>query len=391
MPWKETCVMDQKIRFIGDWLSEDYTMTTLCNYYGISRPTGHKWVERYECMGPAGLTEHSRRPKTYPNAVTGPIRDRIIEAKLSHQDWGPKKVMDYLRRHYPKRSWPADSTAGELLKRAGLVKPKTRRRRVSADAQPFKACDRSNRVWSADFKGQFRLGNGRWCYPLTITDNYSRYLFQCRGLSGPTQAGVRPWFEWVFWEVGLPEAMRTDNGVPFASLALGGISPLSKWWIQLGIKPERIQPGKPNQNGRHERMHRSLKAATARPPKKTMPAQQRAFNRFVTEYNEERSHEALERKTPAEVYTPSARSYPMKLKPVEYAGNMVVRSVRHNGEIKWKGQFLYLTQVLSKDRVGLKQVDEGLWEIYFSCYLLGTFDERTGKIEPYRHWHGSIH
>lgn len=390
MPWKATCVMDEKVRFISDWLSDSYTMSDLCDGYGISRPTGYKWVARYQQSGLDGLKEHSRRPHGHPMSVPEAIKEQIIEAKLSHQSWGPKKVMDYLRRREPARYWPADSTAGEILKRVGLVKRRRRRRRVSAYGEPFAACDRSNRVWSADFKGQFRLGNGVWCYPLTITDNYSRYLFQCRALSGPTQAGVWPWFEWVFREYGLPEAIRTDNGVPFASLALGGISPLSKWWIKLGIKPERIEPGKPAQNGRHERMHRSLKAETAMPPKGSMQAQQQAFDGFVQEYNAERSHEALERRVPAEVYRASERKYPAILKPLDYDSSYHVRSVRQNGEMKWGGQLIYVSQVLAKERIALKQIDDQRWQVYFSFYLLGTFDQRLGKIEPCRHWHGSI-
>jgi transposase InsO family protein len=302
--------------------------------------------------------------------------------------FGPKKVMDYLRRTESFQGWPADSTAGEILKEAGLVKPRKRRQWVSADSEPFKDCDVPNRVWSADFKGQFRLGNGRWCYPLTMTDNYSRYILQCRGLGGPKDRAVRPWFEWVFREYGLPQAIRTDNGVPFASMALGGISQLSKWWIQMGVKPERIRPGKPQENGRHERMHKSLKNATAVPPQRTMRAQQRVFDHFVNEFNEDRSHEALDRKTPSQVYAPSPRSYPSRIKPVEYDCDYIVRRVRHNGQIKWRGKKFYLSQVLSKEPIGLKQVDNHLWDIYFSFYCLGTLNEKTGKIRPPKDWHG---
>ncbi len=390
MPWKETCVMDEKVHFISAWLRNAYTMSELCDGYGISRPTGYKWAERYKQSGLDGLKACSRRPHHHPMSVPEAIKEQIIEVKLSHQSWGPKKVLDYLRRREPGRRWPVDSTAGEILKRAGLVRRRRRRRRVCADSQPFAACDRSNRVWSADFKGQFHLGNGAWCYPLTITDNYSRYLFECRALASPTKAGVWPWFEWVFREYGLPEAIRSDNGVPFASLALGGISHLSKWWIKLGIKPERIKPGKPSQNGRHERMHRSLKAATALPPKGTMAAQQQAFDVFVPEYNEERSHEALERRTPAEVYQSSDRTYPAILKAIDYDSSYRVRSVRQNGEMRWNGQFVYVSEVLAKERIGLKQIDEHCWQVYFSFYLLGTFDRRVGKITPCQHWHGAI-
>ena len=310
MPWKQTSVMNERVQFISDWLEECYTMTELCEHYGISRKTGYKWVARYEQYGVQALEDLSRRPHGHPKQIKPELRQRIIQTKLSHQHWGPKKVMDYLRRQDPKVQWPADSTAGEILKRADLVTPRKRKRRVSADEQPFKDCDRSNRIWSADFKGHFKLGNNQRCHPLTITDNYSRYLLCCRGCARPRHEDVRPWFERVFREYGLPDALRTDNGAPFASMTIGGVSRLSVWWIKLGIKPERIRPGKPNQNGRHERFHRSLKAATANPPRYSMRTQQQAFNQFAQEYNEHRSHEALNRQTPADKYHTSTRAYP---------------------------------------------------------------------------------
>jgi transposase InsO family protein len=379
--------MDQKIQFISDWLEDIYTMTALCEEYGISRKTGYKWINRYETVGIDGLKTQSRRPHHHPDRIDDTRRALLIEAKLAHQAWGPKKIVDYVRRQYPQQAWPVDSTVGEILKRAGLVKPRKRRRRMAADSQPFKTCDRPNAVWSADFKGDFALGNRQRCYPLTLSDNDSRYLLQCRGLTRTRERDVHPWFEWSFREYGLPDAMRIDNGPPFASLALGGISQLSKWWIKLGIKPERIKPGNPQQNGRHERMHRSLKAEAITPPKYSLAAQQRAFDGFVKEFNKDRSHEALQRKTPGQVYTPSHRAYPEKIRSVEYDEAHIIRQVRHNGEIKWQGQYLYVSQVLAKEPVGLRQVNEFQWQLYFSFYLLGTYDERTTKIQPCKHWH----
>jgi transposase InsO family protein len=337
-----------------------------------------------------GLKERSRAPHHCPNATSEEIKERIVQAKLARPHFGPKKIMDFLRRNEPEREWPADSTAGEILKQAGLVKERRRRRRVPADSSPFKGCDNCNRVWSADFKGHFRLGNGRWCYPLTVTDNYSRYLLACRGLYRTTGTEVRPWFEWVFRTYGLPEAIRTDNGSPFASRAVGGISSLSKWWIQLDIKPERIETGKPSQNGRHERMHRSLKEAVTKPPKKDLSSQQCAFHEFTQEYNEKRSHEGIGRKTPSEVYVLSQRNYPMKLRPIEYDTDVTVRSVRHNGEIKWRGNFIYITDVLAKERIGLKEIDEGRWAICYSFHPLGTLNEETMTVEPCCQWHGKV-
>lgn len=389
MPWKETCAMDQRVQFIADWLSGEYTKRALCEAYGISRPTGDKWIERYKALGPGGLKERSRAPLSQPNRVPEAIRTRIVQTKLAHQDWGPKKVMDWLRAQGPEQSWPADSTAGEILKRAGLVRPRRRKRRVAPYTEPFGDCDQANHTWSADFKGDFALGNGQRCYPLTISDNYSRYLLQCRGLARPSHESVRPWFEWVFREVGLPRAIRTDNGLPFASLAVGGLSALSAWWIRLGIRPERIRPGRPGQNGRHERMHRTLKAAALAPIEANMAAQQERFDIFVEQYNTMRSHESLGRQTPASLYRASQRPYPAKLAPVMYDEGVTVRSVRHNGEIKWQGRLLYVSEVLAKEPVGLRQVDNDRWELRYSFHLLGYLNERTGTIEPVKGWHGT--
>lgn len=387
MPWKETSAMDQRVQFMGDWLSGRYSKTDLCNLYGISRPTGDKWIKRYQQFGPDGLQELPRAAKHHPNAVPVELRERIIQYKLRHQYFGPKKVMDGLRREEPGVSWPADSTAGEILKRAGLVKAGHRRRRVPAHSSPLAHSKGPNSVWSADFKGDFILGDGRRCYPLTISDNYSRYLLQCRGLAHPTFAGVRPWFEWTFREYGLPEAIRTDNGPPFASLAVGGLSRLSVWWIRLGIRPERIKPGRPDQNGRHERMHKTLKEATVVPPAMTRQDQQRRFDTFVEEYNRERSHESLKRRTPSELFTASMKSYPAKLAEIEYEPGTTVRKVRQNGEIKWKGSLIYVSEVLAKEPLGMFQIDEFQWEIRYSFHLLGILDERTNTINPSGQWH----
>jgi transposase InsO family protein len=385
MPWKETSAMDQRVRLIADWLSGDYTKTELCRIYGISRPTADKWIKRYDQRGLQGLEELSRAPQSHPNQTAEELRAMIIKAKLRHQKWGPKKVLDCLRREQPQLHWPADSTAGEILKRAGLVQPRTRRHRVAPYSAPFSDCAGPNQRWSADFKGDFRLGNGRRCYPLTISDNFSRYLLLCRALERTSHEEVQPWFEWVFREYGLPEAIRTDNGAPFASLAVGGISQLSKWWIKLGIKPERIRPGKPAQNGRHERMHRTLEEVV---PQDDIKGQQSEYDPFQQQYNWERSHEALGRRTPGSVHCSSSRSYPAKLPEVEYDSGVTVRQVRHNGEIKWRGELLYVSEVLAQEPVGLKPIDEQKWEVHYSFHLLGVLDERTKKITPTKGWHG---
>jgi transposase InsO family protein len=387
MPWKQTSAVDQRIQLIADWLSNDYTKSELCQIYRISRPTADKWLRRYRDRGVQGLEELSRAPHTHPNQTAQKLRAMIVQTKLSHQKWGPKKVMDRLRCEQPQLNWPADSTAGEVLKRVGLVRPRVRRHRVAPYSEPFGECRGPNHSWSADFKGDFALGNGRRCYPLTVSDNFSRYLLLCRAVERPSYEAVRPWFEWGFREYGLPQAIRTDNGAPFASLAVGGISQLSKWWIRLGIKPERIRPGKPAQNGRHERMHRTLKEAV--PPQANLKAQQHCYNPFIQEYNWQRSHEALGRKTPGSVYHASPRPYPAKLPEIEYESGVIVRQVRHNGEIKWRGEFIYVSEVLAKEPLALTPLDNDTWQLRYSFHVLGVLDARTNKITPAEGWHGA--
>lgn len=382
MPWKETCAMDQRVECLGDWLSGAYTKMQLSRIYGVSRPTIDKWIGRYDAEGPNGLVERSRARHTQPHAVAEELVERIVEAKQQRQHWGPKKLMDRLRRLEPAIAWPADSTAGEILKRAGWVRPRRRRRRVAPNDGPLAHCQACHQVWSTDFKGDYRLGNGQRCYPLTISDNHTRYLLACRALARPSGAAVRPWFEWVFREHGLPERIRSDNGAPFASLALGGLSALSAWWIRLGIRPERIAPATPSENARHERMHRTLKDDAIEPPSFDLAAQQARFDGFTDEYNDERSHEALARQTPAQCYVPSPRAYPDKIPAVTYDSAATVRRVRHNGEIKWRGHRLYICEVLAREPVGLWEIDTGLWEIRYSFHRLGLLDERTLTIDP---------
>jgi putative transposase len=382
MPWKETSPMDQKLKFIVDYLSREYYVTELSKMYEISRKTCYKWVKRYLNEGPPGLTERPKTALRHPNATPVETAREIVACKLKHSSWGPKKVLTWLEQRQPERQWPAFSTAGDILRREGLVKPRQKRHRTPPYTEPFQECNRPNEVWSIDYKGQFRMGNGRLCYPLTISDNYTRYLLDCHGLSHPDYEGTRQLLQVVLKRYGLPEAIRTDNGEPFASVGLGGLSKLSVWFIKLGIKQERIAKGHPEQNGRHERMHRSLKAATANPPENNLQKQQKAFDKFLPEYNTERPHESLEMQTPASLYTLSLRPYPAKLAEVTYHGDYIVRQVRHNGEIKWRGEFVYVSQALAGEPVALKQQSEGQWELRFSTVILGMLDERTLKILP---------
>lgn len=381
MPWKRETPMDQRIKLIGDWLSGDYGKSELSRRYGVSRPIVDKWIGRYAANGVEGLKERSRTPHRRPNQTSEAVAARLIEAKLQHMDWGPKKLVRYLSIKSPETRWPAPSTAGELLRRQGLVSKRVRRTKTPAYSHPFHGCDAPNQIWSVDYKGQFKTADGRWCYPLTVTDNDSRYLLACQALARPRLVETRPWFEWVFREYGLPDAIRSDNGSPFASVGLGGLSTLSVWWIKLGIIPERIKPGRPDQNGRHERMHRSLKAATLKPPAQDLHRQQEAFTVFREVFNAERPHEALDMETPASRYCRSERRYPDKLSEIEYGDEFEVRKVRSNGEIKWMGHLLYVSEALRGEPVGLKEAGDGLWELYFSTRHIGDLNTKRDRFE----------
>jgi transposase InsO family protein len=382
MPWKETRVMDQKIQMISNWLSGEYSITELSRIHEVSRKTLYKWIERYEANQDTGLQERARRPLVMPRATPAELVAEILASKSQHEHWGSRKLLAWLRSHRPEERWPAASTTSEILKRHGMVHARHKRHHTPPYSEPFLKSNQPNEVWCADFKGQFRLGTGGLCYPLTLTDSYSRFLLGCWGLEHPAYLPTRVYFEQAFREYRLPSAIRTDNGVPFASVGLGGLSSLAVWFIKLGIRPERIEKGHPEQNGRHERMHRTLKAEAISPPRKSMNEQQRAFNRFRSVFNNDRPHEALGQKTPASIYRSSVREYPSQLPEVEYPGNFSVRQVKHSGCFKWQNQELYLSGTLGGELIGLKEIDNGLQKIYFSFYPVGILDERTSRITP---------
>jgi transposase InsO family protein len=382
MPWKEARVQEERMRFVAAVLDEDddRTMAELCRVFGVSRKTGYKLLRRYEQEGADGLEDRRRTPRSHPNATPAEVESLLVAGRLRHRRWGPRKLLAWLARQHPDVSWPAPSTVGQILKRRGLVAPRRKRIRTPPSEQPFSAVRRPNDVWCADFKGWFRTGDGRRCDPLTITDAHSRYLLECEALPRPSLANVRPCFERAFRRYGLPSAIRTDNGTPFASNAVGGLSQLSAWWVSLDIRPERIEPGKPQQNGRHERMHLTLKLETASPPRRSLRAQQRAFNAFVLEYNEERPHEALGNATPSELYEASSRRLARKPIRLVYPSHFIQRRVRGNGCFKFAGQQPYLTSVLKGYRVGLHQVGEGRWDIFFGPLLLGHLDKQDATV-----------
>lgn len=372
--------MDERMRFIVAVAEGDESFTELCGRFGISRKTGYKWVERYESLGPAGLEDKPPVARNHPHRLNDELADLFVETRKLHPTWGPKKLRAFVADRHPELVVPAASTIGELLKSRGQIRPRRRRLRVPLHTSPLSSSDRPNSTWCADFKGHFALGDRTRCHPLTITDDYSRYLLACEGMHDPKGKPVCEHFKRVFREFGMPERIRTDNGAPFASKAPGGLSELSVSWIKLGIIPERIEPGKPEQNGRHERMHRTLKAEATQPPRATMAEQQRVFDHFRHEYNDIRPHEALEQKAPAKAYVTSARPFPEAPRSPEYGDDFIVRKVDDCGRLIRRGVVHRLTRLISLEPVGLREVDDGRWEVFYGPVLLGTIDE-TGK-EP---------
>ncbi len=382
MPWKVKEPMEERISLITDWKSGNYSITELSVIYGVSRKAVYKWTSRYEGHGIDGLKEMSRAPLSHPNQTKAEVVEELIKEKMDHGRWGPKKLLIHLQRSRPYVQWPSVCTVEKWLRRHGLVKERKRRKRVPPYSEPFLECDAPNKVWSADFKGQFRMGNGKWCYPLTLSDNMSRYLLMCRGVGSPCHHDTQKWFQWAFCKYGLPSSIRTDNGTPFAGRGITGLSRLSVWWIRLGIRPERIQCGKPQQNGRHERMHRTLKEETATPAMADMNRQQMKFEEFRREYNEERPHEALEMKTPSSVYEASSRRYPEKVLGPQYDEGVDVRRVRDSGEISFRGNYYYLSEVLSGEHVGLTESYDGRYEVRFGFHPVCIIDLKELKVRP---------
>jgi putative transposase len=387
MPWRELKPMQQKVLFIADYLRGVSNFSSLCTRYGISRKTGYKWVARYDEQGIEGLEEHSRRPHQCPHQMPYRLRQAIIELRTQGQARpGPKKLQQLLQQRYPNEATPSQTTIHKVLKQAGLIQKQPRKRRVSPYVEPFAPVQEPNDCWSVDFKGQFKLANGRWCYPLTVMDHHSRYLIGCQGLPGVKTLGTQRVFTWVFKEYGLPRRIRSDNGTPFASKATAGLSRLSLWWIRLGIMPERIQAGQPQQNGRHERMHRTLKQETTKPPAPAMKHQQRRFESFQQSYNHERPHEALHQKTPASCYQSSPRPWPDKLPELEYPEYYDVRRVTHCGGVYWRNGLVYVSHLLHDEWVGMDEIDDGIWKIYYGPVCLGQFDIRSMTGQNIKYW-----
>ena len=386
MVWQETGMMDERLGFIVQCLAEDKTMTALCEQFGISRKTGYKWLGRYKAIGPAGLYDLPRAPLRHGRATAPALVARIVALKEAHPLWGPKKIIGRLERDTPLEIWPAVSTAGEILKRHGLVGRRRLRWRATGNG-PWPEPEGPNAVWTADHKGWFRTRDGQRCEPLTIMDTFSRFVLALEATGSTAQEEAWPVFERLFEENGLPDWVRSDNGPPFASAGVTGLTPLSVRFIKLGIALQRIQPGKPQQNGRHERFHLTM-LPLAKAPELDRTAQARAFDAFRKEYNHTRPHEALGMDTPAQHYTRSPRTMPGTLPEPDYPAEAAVRQVRQNGEIKWNGGLVYISSALAGEAVAAVQTEEGHWALNFYAHPLGLIDPkrmrlvRLGALQP---------
>lgn len=387
MPWSELKPMDQRVLFIADYLRQLYCFRELCERFGISRKTGYKWVERYQSNGLDGLSDRSRQ-RHQQERIPSPVRAAILELRQrGGGELGPKKLQCLLKQQFPGLEPPSRTSIYNILKQAGQIRSRRRRQRVPAHAGPLVSPHEPNGLWSADYKGQFRTGDGHWCYPLTVLDHASRYLLGCQGLRGTTLNDTRKVFERLFREYGLPARIRSDNGVPFASVGNGGLSRLAIWWLKLGIVPERIARGHPEQNGRHERMHRTLKKAVTHPVGATLKAQQRQLDQFRRFYNEERPHEALAQSTPASCYQRSSRIYPERLPKMAYPSPMLSVRVSSGGLAYVNGQRIYVGNLLTQELVGIDIIGDGLWNVYFGPMRLGEVDLRQshdGYLNVYK-------
>lgn len=385
MPWKVSCHLDERMNFIVRAQSGE-KVTDLCKEFGISRKTAYKFMSRYDKHGPAGLHDVSRRPHHSPHQTAPEIKGLILKTKQDKPTWGAGKIREWLLRKNPDLRVPSRFTVHEILNQYNLVSHrKGGRRRIAPSylQTPVTQSRQSNEVWCADFKGQFQLGNHRYCFPLTISDHFSRFLITCESLEDTKGAGVQSIFEAAFEEYGLPDAILTDNGAPFASCGLLGLSRLSTWWMRLGIKLRRIVPGHPEQNGRHERMHLTLKLETTRPAADNFLQQQEKFDSFRELYNTERPHEALEMKCPSEFYQASQRPFPKELPEIQYPLHDSTKVVSANGSFRIGKLICHLSEALAYQPVGIREEDVGLWRVSFMDLDLGLFDGDEKNFKPF--------
>jgi putative transposase len=372
MPWKENRTMDLRVQVIQDY-EEGESISALAEVYSVSRKTIYKWLARHAGEGVAGLADRSRMPHVSPHRLGDDVIAHIIAARQRWR-WGPRKLRIKLAAAHPHIAWPAASTIGEVLKRAGLTHRRKLRVRTPPYAQPFASVDAANQTWCADFKGWFRTADGRRCDPLTITDAHSRYLLRCHIVPKADTTHVAAIFDAAFREHGLPLVIHTDNGVPFASRAPGGLSRVSMQWVKLGIVPERSRPASPQDNGRHERMHSTLKQATLSPPERNARRQQAAFDRFQQEYNHERPHEALDHRTPASCYAASCRRMPRRVPELDYGDDIEVRRISQQGSLKWRGERIFVSEIFAYEWLGLRPLDERYFQVFYGPVTVGFLD-----------------
>lgn len=384
MGWKETYAVDERMRFVIAVEKREEPFAAICRQYDVSRRVGYKWLARFEEAGVEGLLDRSRAPLHHPHEIADELAERCLAVRRAHPSWGPLKVRAYLERRAPAKDWPAASTIGALFDREGLTVKRKLRRRSPPSSAPFSGCEAANDVWCIDFKGWFLTGDGDRCEPLTLTDAHSRYLLRCQALLRTDTDHVWPVLDAAFREFGLPQYMRSDNGSPFASRGAGGLSKLSVKLIKAGVVPERIAPGKPQQNGRHERMHLTLLQDTASPPACSLRQQLKRLRDFQRLYNEQRPHQALGNATPADSYTPSPRRFDGILREPEYGPDHTVRRVRQNGEVKWNGTAIYINQALVGEPVGLDENAIG-WIVSYGPIVLGTIAHRDDRLRKPKH------
>ena len=384
MPWKQSGPMDERLRFIAAYQTEMWSMSELCRHHGISRRIGYKIVRRYEEEGLDGLKDRSRAPHSSPHRMAVEVEAVLLDARKAKPHWGPRKILAWLIQRQPAFAdlLPAASTVGDLYRRHGLTQPRRRRtpRAEHLSAGPLET-QAPNEVWTADFKGEFRLGNRLYCYPFTLADAHSRFLLSCQAESSTNLKGAQQALLAAFRTYGLPAAIRTDNGTPFVGHGATGLAQLSVWWIKLGIRHQRIEKSRPDQNGRHERMHRTLKAETTRPPEQSFEAQQARFDQFREEFNQERPHEALEQRTPCSCYQSSDRTYPEHIPAPEYPGYFELRTVDGNGSFKFQGSRLFIGHPLAGELLGLVEIDDDVWTLRFYDQELGRISTKHRKPE----------
>ena len=381
MPWKEVTAVNERMEFVVR-LKAGERMSELCREFGISRKTGYKFERRYEEHGPQGLYDFSRRPNRLARQVSAGVQAAILELKREKPTWGAAKIQEVLQGRHPQIELPVRSTIHDLLDRYGLVKKRSKRRRYHAyPTLREQDIQTPNQLWCADFKGQFRMRNRKYCYPLTVTDFHSRYLLGCEAMDSTASESAKQGFEFIFKEYGVPTRLRTDNGVPFSSRTVQGLSPLSVWWMRLGIQVERIEPGKPQQNGRHERMHRTLKEEIRPGMCENLLAQQEQLDRFREEFNHRRPHEALKMKCPGDLYKPSLKRFPDRVPEPVYPDHDLVRHVSAAGYAYFsKGKSFFISQALGDQTIGLEEEQDGIWRINFMDLDLGFLDEQTMKF-----------